>query len=214
MNVTIYILIDPRNGAVRYIGKTLYPLRKRLREHIADKHITPKNSWIKSLLSLQLVPLIEELEKVVDSDDKDWQSIEDFWIKYLRFIGCDLLNMFSGGIGGRRMADATKQKLRIINTGKKMSSDAVHKMRLANLGRRHTDASKEKNRLAHIGYAPTQEARDKISKALLGKKRSPESMEKCRLARIGSKHTDETRRRFSEIMKKRWELRKSNKAIA
>ena len=38
MTCTIYTLVDPRNGATRYIGCTAKPLLGRLRHYLARRH--------------------------------------------------------------------------------------------------------------------------------------------------------------------------------
>jgi hypothetical protein len=94
---TIYSLADPRDGKVRYVGRTVLPLGTRLNGHIfhakdsEEWHVShnPKEGWVKELYLLGLRPLIEELEVVPSTE---CNRAEKFWIQYLRFVGCDLLN--------------------------------------------------------------------------------------------------------------------------
>lgn len=45
----IYSLNDPETGEVRYVGKTVSPLYKRLSSHYRDKSKSYKTFWIYSL---------------------------------------------------------------------------------------------------------------------------------------------------------------------
>jgi len=66
----IYTLKDPNTLKIRYIGKTVQKLKKRLSGHITwAKHQDGKShvvNWIKFLLNKNQLPLIELLEAVND----------------------------------------------------------------------------------------------------------------------------------------------------
>lgn len=92
-----------------------------------------------------------------------------------------------GGLG-HVVKESTKEKLRAINTGKKMSADAIAR----------TSA-------AHRGVSKSQEQKDKISKTLTGRKpspdeiakmvaikRTPEARENARLKQTGKKQSPES----------------------
>lgn len=93
----IYVLRDPRNGAVRYVGKTVQKLSKRLKAHIArsPKKQTHRDCWIASLAALGLAPRIEQVAEAGD----DWAEAERAWISHFRGQGCDLTNQSDGGEG-------------------------------------------------------------------------------------------------------------------
>jgi group I intron endonuclease len=110
----------------------------------------------------------DNFEKVIieKCDEVQWvlDYREVFWIKQLNTIQHGY-NIREGGSGGR-LADSTKEKLRQINLGKKMSSETLLKMR---------------NRPKH-----TDEARKKMSEARKGKKCSEETKQKMREAQLES----------------------------
>lgn len=106
---TIYLLRDPRDGRVRYVGATSNRLAKRLQLHVilSAKTTTRCAAWIRELTAARMAPSIEEI-LVAD----DWQTAERAAIAGLRAAGADLLNMADGGMGvsGCRPSDATREK--------------------------------------------------------------------------------------------------------
>lgn len=110
---TIYGLIDPKTGQLRYVGKTVSLLKRRLAEHISDvrrgRVWIPRHKWILSLLQDGLCPEIIEIETL---PTEGWREAEMFWIECLRSQGCDLLNATAGGDGltSYRHREDTKQK--------------------------------------------------------------------------------------------------------
>ncbi|MHB1086139.1 MAG: NUMOD3 domain-containing DNA-binding protein [Minisyncoccota bacterium] len=111
----IYGLADPRDGCVRYVGKTKGALRTRRNAHVSDvkrgRTFIPRHRWLKSLLDAGITPEIIEID-IVSTDG--WQEAEQFWIAYLRSLGCDLLNATAGGDGihDHRHSEETKRRQR------------------------------------------------------------------------------------------------------
>jgi hypothetical protein len=91
----VYLLVDPRDGEIRYVGCTTAPQR-RFRAHVAGARYgtMPKDAWIRELVELGEEPLIELLA----GTDNALESIplEESWIRRLGIAGCDLL------VGGSR----------------------------------------------------------------------------------------------------------------
>jgi hypothetical protein len=112
----IYVLKDPRNNKVRYVGQTTRPLKKRLRQHIAEKSSTYKCNWIQSLRRDGVKPIIALIQEVPYYDD--WRVWEAFWIKLYRDLGYRLVNATDGGEGA---------------TGYIPSIEAIEKTRRANM---------------------------------------------------------------------------------
>lgn len=88
----IYGLFDPRDGALRYIGKA-NDSGKRFKGHLRDarRRNTPVYSWIKKLQSEGLLPTMTVLE-VAD----DWEEAERRLIALHRKTS-KLLNVADGG---------------------------------------------------------------------------------------------------------------------
>lgn len=156
---TIYGLIDPRNGELRYIGKS-HKLRERFLEHLSGKGKTHKDKWIRQLLSLGLQP-----ELIVIEETEDWVEAEKFYIAYFRSIGANLTNLTDGGEG-------------IV--GYKPTAEVIEKRRQGNLGKKRSEATKLKVGLAKLGnqYSlgrkVSPDTRRKISEGNKGKTYSQE----------------------------------------
>lgn len=96
--IQIYVLKDPLDGRVRYVGKTSACLKKRLLGHLSkDNGNNQKKIWIKFLSLRGLKPIIESIELC---NDLNWAERERFWINKYRLIYRDLLNIMDGGEPG------------------------------------------------------------------------------------------------------------------
>lgn len=92
--IEIYGLFDPRDGALRYVGKAK-SARRRFRGHLAEtRRRTPVYDWIAALRKLDLVPELKVLATVAESD---WQATEREVIARHRAEGARLLNLADGG---------------------------------------------------------------------------------------------------------------------
>jgi len=87
--VTIYGLVDPRDGKTRYIGQTTKPLDKRLDAHCKAAYGCFKSAWIKELRAVGLTPRIIALDSV---SYEDADNAEKRWIENAENRGCDLTN--------------------------------------------------------------------------------------------------------------------------
>lgn len=135
--VKIYTLEDPRNGQIRYVGKTIQTLQKRLYSHCSEyrlqKEFSHKNSWIKQLKNLGLKPIIKLLDEV---DNQDWEIQEKSWISLLQSWGYNLTNMTNGGEGctggkgclGYKHTEQAKQSISLKNSRPK-SQEWINKVK-------------------------------------------------------------------------------------
>ncbi len=141
----LYILLEPFEDEVRYVGKSDRPL-ERLTDHLNEcKNETHRRAnWLKSLKYQNLKPRLEILCEVPAAE---WEFWERHFIKYFRACGFDLVNTTLGG-------------------------DGVHLEGQPNpfFGKKHSEESKLKNRLAHLGKRASVETRAKQSAALKGRK--------------------------------------------
>lgn len=105
-NYKVYILVNPENGDIKYVGITNRSLLKRLKEHIrASKYKkTYKDNWIQSLLSKGIKPEIELIDEV-----QDYKFWEPHYIFLYRSWGFKLTNLTQGGDNGILSLEARKK---------------------------------------------------------------------------------------------------------
>lgn len=92
---SIYVLKDPRDNKIKYVGATCRALTDRLSNHIyyaKKRRKSPSHLWILELLSLDLRPILEEIDQ---ADDNNWSEREKYWIDKYRSKG--ILNLREGG---------------------------------------------------------------------------------------------------------------------
>lgn len=117
----IYALIDPRDNAVRYIGKTFY-LNGRHRQHCKGKGATRSAKWIRHLASLGLRPTIEVVEIINTGVQADWENAERQWVANFKLLGYDLTNLTEGGDSGWSLNPDAKRRIGDAQRGKKKPS--------------------------------------------------------------------------------------------
>ena len=117
----IYGLIDPRNGQLRYVGKTSGQLSIRLAHHVHrslhQRTNYHKANWIRGLVSEGYRPQIIAL---VETDHDTFVQAETFYIRYFREMGCPLTNLTDGGEGceGFKHSEEAKLRMSILKKGK------------------------------------------------------------------------------------------------
>ena len=193
--VKIYVLKHPDTLEIRYVGKTVRSLSRRLGNHIANakgnKHNKHLSNWIISILNDNKRPIIELLE---ECEYSVWQEREKFWISQFP----NLINLTEGGDGclGFIHDDSTKEKLR-----------------MAMIGRKHTEEFKQAMSLRLKGKPLSEEHKANIGKANSGKKVTDATKKKLSESHKGIKQSEESRKKRSETIKAWWAKRKSNEDI-
>lgn len=139
----IYALTDPRDGKIKYVGKTVCALGKRLREHVSR---SPKVSyragrWIQSLVKQGLTPRIELLMET--SSLAELNRLEVEYIAFGRALGLDLTNATDGGEGCHGYRHDADARARI--------SEAKRGKLSPRLGTKHSDETKAKIAAAKLG---------------------------------------------------------------
>ena len=93
MLYTIYVLIDPRDNQVRYVGATNNPTQ-RLKSHLLTKDDNQaKRNWFAELALYGQKPTLEEIE--VTDDEEVANQRETYWIIHYIRSGANLTNTFS-----------------------------------------------------------------------------------------------------------------------
>lgn len=111
----IYVLIDPRDNSIRYVGKTNNE-KERYKNHLnslRDKN-THKRNWINQLKSIGLKPIMKVIEEI--EIDK-WKERESFYINHYKLLGFKLTNCSDGGEG---LIKANKTSFKKNNNGLKI----------------------------------------------------------------------------------------------
>lgn len=160
----IYILRDPNDLQIRYVGKSNNPYERTFghniyriwKSHIEDaedeSNHTHKANWIRKLLKNNQLPIlciIDEVPVIKGCKDKTnhkhWEWWEIQYIKLCKEIGCKLTNHpeCKGGEGGNPMkgkhhTEEAKKKISKANEGNKKR-----------LGTKHTEESKLKNSISN-----------------------------------------------------------------
>ncbi len=165
----IYALVDPRTGAIRYIGITSKILKRRLSAHIAVAKAgeqTHRAAWIRNLLSQALTPAIVLLQ---ETDDV---AREAYWIAEYRAMGADLTNGTAGGEGLPNPSPETRQRISQAMKAR-MGTDASKEIiRQANRRREWSPESIERRREYMRARMSAPESRAHISELLKGRPKS------------------------------------------
>ena len=169
----IYILSDPSNGNVRYVGKTK-DLNRRFRRHISERNLrnSYKDRWIRKIVDSGDLPEITVVDIV---SDEEWSYWEKFYISYFKFIGSELTNGTEGG----DQPPSTKGRKHTIESRLKMSNSKKGKpIPWLNKGEKRTESHKKnlsnscKGRTSpNKGNKYTNEFREKLSNSSTVKKK-------------------------------------------
>jgi hypothetical protein len=131
--VIIYVLIDPRNGEIRYVGKTICTLPARLSNHIREAKYTSrsnhKNNWVNSILKEGYKPIIQDIDF---TEEENWEWLEIYWIAQFKAWGFKLVNNREGGQGGECSFPSSKKG----KPGRKWSQESKIKASLSHTGRK------------------------------------------------------------------------------
>lgn len=183
----IYGLSDPRNpNEIRYIGQTKRTLAHRLNQHIQRAKYSGETNyrccWVRSLLDINLKPVIVLIENNISEDLINIKEIE--LIQKYRNLGFNLTNTTDGG-NCCSLTEETIQKIVNKNTRIKISKEELYNMYVVNEMTQKEIAEKYncyESTIAHKrekygissrnGYP--KHIKDKMSKLKLGTKQSEE----------------------------------------
>lgn len=161
----IYGLIDPRNGELRYVGKSTSGMR-RPRAHMSllkYETNTYKANWLRQLLVEDFKPDIEVLETYESADAL--VEAERFLIAYFRSIGCRLTNLTAGGDGASGYKHTLEGRARISKAlqGHATSDKVRESVAEANSKRILSDETRKKLSQRYLGIRISDEVRHRMS---------------------------------------------------
>ncbi len=88
---TIYALVDPRDSAIRYVGRSV-SLLERIGQHFLNRGSNSDlAAWMKELGGLGLIPRVEKLEENIPTVAEAKRK-ERVWIRRMQREGAHLLN--------------------------------------------------------------------------------------------------------------------------
>ena len=186
--VTIYGLCDPRTKELRYVGKTRGNVRQRVRAHCCESsnHGTHKLHWVMGLKAAGLRPYLVVLETV---PEQEWREAETFWIQYMRFLGCRLVNANDGGRGHDSLSNEARQRISLARRGMKFSPEHIRNLSTSHKGQRPTNIEE----LRQLSKRPKSEAHKRaISIGLLGHPVSIETRRRQSIAARKRRHTNQS----------------------
>lgn len=193
--VKIYVLKHPDTLEIRYVGKTIRGLNKRLCNHISNakgnKHNKHLSNWILSIINENKRPVIELIE---ECDYNIWQEREKYWISKFP----NLINLTIGGDGCEGFTHSQK---------------TIEKCKNANLGRKHTQEFKDNMSKRLKGISLSKEHKGKIAQSHIGIKPSNETRKKLSESHKGKEQSIESRIKRSNTIKEWWAKRKSSEDI-
>jgi hypothetical protein len=169
MPVKIYALRD--GHWIRYVGKTIKSLDRRLSGHLLDARKNRqdhRSNGIREILKRGCLPSITLIEIVRGDGNKEEKS----WIQYFKSHGIALWNGTEGGDGG----DTRSGKHNTISHNQKVSK--------ALTGHSFTPETLAKMRLAKLGVNLSARTREKISSSLKGRVFSEEHRSNIRQAKL------------------------------
>lgn len=143
---SIYGLIDPRSGELRYVGKTSASPWNRADRHVREAragHRTHRHNWLRQLLVVGLRPDVEVLE--VHGTPEALAEAERHFIAYFRSVGCNLTNLTDGGEGTAGLVRSAENKAKVSAARKGRPN--------GRLGKHHPDETKAKMRASKMWKA-------------------------------------------------------------
>lgn len=214
----IYVLKDPRDGAIRYVGKSVDSAR-RYKRHIYEarkgRHDSARMRWLRELLEAGYEPIMEVVETV---EGNGWPERERWWMEKFLDDGCDLTNTAPAGGGwipGLKISEATRRRRSEALAGRTISPETRAKISESckgrvpwNKGKPRREGVKQEHSARMKAKADDSEWRRKMEENVWGprrgKKLAREHRQKISNAQTGREVSEETRRKLSEAATKRW----------
>ena len=171
MHGTVYILIDPRTRAIRYVGQTVKTLARRIGEHYRNSRPgSHLGHWIMQLRRERLRPLGVPIAVGVSKEHLD--ALEIAFIAHLGSLGVDLVNAMPGG--SPHTTEEWRARQSRIKTGRPSPNTPEHHAQLNESKRGVSRSEETKRRISASKKGVTTcprspEVREKISAAQRGR---------------------------------------------
>ena len=158
----IYTLKHPDTQEIRYVGKTVQKLEKRLSGHITKakyNRSTHCSCWIFSLLQVNKIPIIVLIEEC----GSNWVEREQYWIKFYENKICN--HSIGGEYGslGYKCSEIHREKISNSLRGRKRTLEERIAISVGKKGMKLSEETKEKLRQINTGKKHSLESRLKKS---------------------------------------------------
>lgn len=211
----IYLIENITNNK-KYVGSTTNLNDRKIRHFSNLKHKRHGNPHLQSAYD-KYGQNSFKFYVIIECEESELLELEDYFIVMLHTMD----HSFGYNLRGAErqiMTEATKEKLRLANLGKKASEETKLKMSLTRKGKRHSEEAKKNMSLSRKGYKQwwgcSDETKEKIRRYNLGKKYGPvpeDRKEKIRESLKGRKQSPETIAKRIASMKRNREFSVSQK---
>lgn len=169
-STTIYVLCDPHSREVRYVGRTVLPLHRRLEGHYQAARRGYKSHVAHWVRSLDQLPIIKAILIVTENSGR----VEQDMIALYSVLGYRLTNLTIGGDGapGRVLTSEHRAKIGNANRGKILTAEHRAKLSAAKIGKTRKPYSAETRAKISVHRKGNQN--------WLGRKHTPESRAKMK----------------------------------
>lgn len=171
----IYKITNLVNNKI-YIGQTIVSISERW-----TNHCYPKSNCIALRNAISKYGKdnfkIEQIDQAQNQEELDRKEQE--WISKLQSTNPTIgYNLLSGGSGGSKHSEATKNKMSKSRIGKKMTKKTRDTLLKANSGRKMPEHVKEALRLANLNKGTiSEETRKKLSETSKGRPKSQKQIQ-------------------------------------
>lgn len=182
----VYLITNTVNGK-QYVGKTVFTLTQRWREHChnAEKRIGRSRLYV-AIRKYGSSPFIQEVLATTKSEER-LNQLETFWIAKLDTFN-NGYNLTQGGEGA---------------TGYRHSASYKHALSKRNQGKLMSGAARSALLASHSGKPVSEETRKRMREGAKSSKAQAHHRELVKLW-TGRKHSPETLLKMSEAARQRW----------
>lgn len=210
----IYGLIDPRTQELRYIGKTVLPIAKRLTNHVWNARRGENKrhclSWIFELLASGGHPEYVIFEEIPIGGD--WVEAEQFWIAYFRMLGADLCNHTIGGegqLGYRQPAEVIAKRVKHGPDhpfyGRPMPENVREALRVGGEALR-ADPERHQQAVAKRLAGMSEQGKLRAIAALTSAMSNPQAFASREVKRKAAMKREDVRAKIGDASKEMWEV--------
>jgi len=158
----VYLLTNMVNGK-RYVGQTTKGLDKRWTRYCWPSEATKRMPIVHAIRKYGMVNFERRVLEICASQEH-LDDREKHWANDLNAFSPNGYNLRAGA-GRGSVSEETRNKLRILNLGRKASKDARHRMSVSHLGNKMSKATKEKLSARWKGKRPCKLAQVNSIKA-------------------------------------------------